>query len=118
MKNIFLGLLCFFFAKSLVMIIIDAADTAYKEDVTRLSNNKYSITLEENAIIWEGRSRKPSPQDEKDHLAEITARMKQGGLCTDGFVINSMLFIGESGARSTNIITKHRNFIKYTIDCK
>ena len=113
MKKYIFGILIFW-AFGMVIVIIGAAD---KDDVTQLSNNKYSITLKANAIIREGGSRKPSPQDTKDHLAEITARMKQGGVCDNGFIITDMSYRPPPGGLA-GLVVKNIHRIEYTIGCK
>ena len=113
MKKYIFGILIFW-AFGMVIVIIGAAD---KDDVTQLSNNKYSITLKANAIIREGGSRKPSPQDTKDHLAEITARMEQEGVCADGFIITDMSYMPLSRGPLVSLVTKNIHLIEYTLGC-
>ena len=93
------------------------ACTRDDKPVTKVANNKYSITLLTNAIIREAGSRKPSPQDEKDHLAEITARMKQGGVCDNGFIITDMSYRPPPGGLA-GLVVKNIHRIEYTIGCK
>lgn len=101
---------------SLVVIVLVLEYGSDDKPVTKVANNKYSITLLTNAIIREAGSRKPSPQDEKDHLAEITARMEQGGVCADGFIITDMSYKPPPGGLA-GLVVKNIHRIEYTIGC-
>ena len=109
---------CFILAViSLVVIVLVLEYGSDDKPVTKVANNKYSITLLTNAIIREGGSRKPSPQDQKDHLAEITARMEQGGVCADGFIITDMSYMPLSRGPLVSLVTKNIHLIEYTLGC-
>ena len=103
---------------SLVIIVLALEYSTDDEPVTKVANNKYSISLIADEIINEGGAKKLSSQDKKAHLAEITSRMEQGSFCNNGFTISNMSLKFNDFGGLTGQLTKNINIIEYAIECK